>query len=261
MTTGPLLRTFVVAEHTFRSAFVGGRAIALLLAALAFPVLIGGIAAAHFRGVDLLGTGETLFSTLVLPVVLLLVCLVLGVSGYRGELEEDTLVYPLNRTVPRSALAAGKYLGVVGAALVALLPSSVIGTVIAAAGGNGPTPATPALLGAVGLLTVLAVVAYAAIFLLLGLLTRYALVIGLLYGFLWETFIPLLPGPVRELSVIYYLRGVGAGLVPVGSIGNGVAPMAPGGVAGAAVLLALASIALASLLLRYAEIRPSAAPS
>jgi ABC-2 type transport system permease protein len=261
MPTGAAVRTLAVAEHSLRSALVGGRGIALALGGLALPLLVLGIAAARVPGIDLLATEETLYSTLLLPVVLLLVALVLGVGAFRGELEEDTLVYPLGRTLPRGALAVGKYLGVVAAALLVLLPSSVIATVIAASVGSGPTVPTTGLLAAVALVTTLAVVAYAGIFLLLGLLTRYALVIGLLYGFLWETFIPLIPGPVRDLSVIYYLRGTAGAYVPNGALSNGVGAMDPTGVVVATFLLALAVSVLVTLWLSYAEIRPSAAPA
>jgi ABC-2 type transport system permease protein len=259
--TSALVRTLVVAAVTFRSAFFRGRGLTLLLAATVYPVVVLGISATGFSGLDLLATAETLFSTLYLPVVLLLVCLVLGVAAFRGELEEDTLVYPLGRTVPRPALAVGKYLGFVGAAVAVLLPSSIIGTAVAAGLGHGPTTSSAGLGQAVLVLPVLGVVAYGAIFLLLGLVTRQALVIGLLYGFLWETFLSLIAGPIRELTVIYYLRGVGAWLVPGGSLGAGVAALDPAGVAIAAGLLAIGSLAAASLFLRYAEIRPAAAPA
>jgi ABC-2 type transport system permease protein len=261
MATGPIERTLVVASVTFRSAFVGTRGVALGLSAAIYPLVVLGIAAGQFAGLDLLGTAEVLYSTLFLPVVLLLVCLVLGVGAFRGELEDDTLVYPLNRTIPRAALAAGKYLGLVAAAALLLIPSAVVGGAIAAVLGNGPTVASPGLTEALLLLTILAILSYSAIFFLLGLLTRQALVIGLLYGFLWETFISLIAGPIRELSVIYYLRGVGTALAPTGSLGAGVSAIAPDGVVVGAIGLALGSVVLASLWLAYAEIRPAAAPA
>jgi ABC-2 type transport system permease protein len=253
MPTGPIERTFVVAAVTFRSAFVGSRGVALVLSAAIYPLVVVGIASGHFSGLDLLATSEVLFSTLFLPVVLLLVCLVLGVSAFRGELEDDTLVYPLNRTIPRAALAAGKYLGLVTAAALLLIPSALIGGAIAAEFGNGPTLPSTGLTEGLFLLTVLGILTYTAIFFLLGLVTRQALVIGLLYGFLWETFISLIAGPVRELSVIYYLRGVGSSLAPTGALGAGV-------IAGA-IAVGLASVVLAFLWLAYAEIRPAAAPA
>jgi len=261
MPTGVLTRTGIVASATFRSAFSGARALGLIAVAAVYPLLVVVIAAAQFPGIDLLGTSETLFSTLFLPVLLLLVVLVLGVGAFRGELEDDTLVFPLNRTLPRPSLVAGKYLGLVGAALLILIPSALGGTALAAALGTGPSPNSTGLLEAILLLPTLAILAYGANFLFLGLVTRQALVIGLLYGFLWETFISLIPGPIRELSVIYYLRGVGANLVPNGDLASGVGALGVPGVLVGTFGFALVALVLSSLFLRYAEIRPAAAPS
>jgi ABC-2 type transport system permease protein len=259
--TGAISRTLVVASNSFVGAFAGGRGILLSVSAAIFPALVLGIDAARFPGLDLLATSETLFSALFLPVILLLVCLVLAAGAFRNELEEDTLVYLLDRTLPRSSVAAGKYLGFLGAAGIVLVPSAVIGVSLAALLGTGPTGSSSGLAEAVLLLPALAIAAYGAIFFVLGLATRQALVIGLLYGFVWETFISLVAGPVRQLTVVYYLRGVGLYLAPGGGLGAGVAPMAPGGVAAGVVLLAVGSVALAAAILRYAEIRPAAAPA
>ena len=261
METGAVERTGVVAWTTFRSAFAGGRGIGLVFAAAVYPILVLAIDLAKFSGLDLLATSETLFSTLFLPVILLLVCLVLGVGAFRGELEEDTLVYPLNRTIPRPAIAAGKFLGTFVAAVAILLPSALLGMGLASALGTGPTTTTSGLEEAVVVVPLLAILAYEAIFFLLGLATAQALIVGLLYGFLWETFISLIAGPIRELSVVYYLRGVGEYLVPGGNLGAGVGGLDPTGVTVGAILLAVGSVVGAALLLRYVEIRPAPAPT
>jgi ABC-2 type transport system permease protein len=261
MGTGAISRTLTVAEATVVGTLQGRAWVGLAGAALVYPLLVGAIAAAGFSGLDLLAAAETLFSTLFLPVVLLLVCLVQGVSLFRTELEEDTLLYPLKRTVPRPALVVGKYLGFVASTLLALIPSAVFGTALAAILGDGPTYATPGLLEAVVLLTILGVLAYGATFLLLGLLTRSALVIGLVYGFLWETFVSLLPGPISQWTVVYYLRGVGLQLVPSGSLGSSSSSVTVLGTGGGVALFVIGCLCTASAFLRYAEIRPGVAPT
>lgn len=260
MTTGLGPRIVAVASATFRGAFAGAAGLGIVAAGLVLPLVVGAIASAHFAGLDLLATSETLYSTLFLPVIVLLVCLIVGVGLFRGELEEDTLVYPLNRTLPRPALVVGKYLGFLAAALVVLLPSALFATGLAAAWGSGPTLGSPALLETIALLTVLAVLAYGAFFLLLGLLTRQALVIGLLYGFIWETFVSVIAGPIRQLTIVYYLRGAAASLLSSGPLASG-----PSGVSvlDAVVglgLMAAASVAVAAAYLQYVEVVPSAAP-
>jgi ABC-2 type transport system permease protein len=261
MATGPVHRTLAVAEATALGTLQGTSWLGLAGAALVYPLLVVAIASASFSGLDLLNAAETLFSTLFLPVVLLLVCLVQGVSLFRTELEEDTLLYPLKRTVPRPCLVVGKYLGFLATTLLALLPSAVFGTALAVIWGTGPTVPTLGLLEAVVSLTVLGVVAYGATFLLLGLLTRSALVIGLVYGFLWETFISLIPGPISQWTVVYYLRGVGVELVPSGSLGASGSAVPVLNAALGAAAFAVGSLAVASLVLRYAELQPAAAPA
>jgi len=261
MPTGPLTRTLAVAEATTLGTLQGRGALGLALAAMVYPLLVGAIAAESFSSLDLLAAAETLFSALFLPVILLLVCLVQGVSLFRTELEEDTLLYPLKRTVPRASLVIGKYLGFVATTLLALLPSAFLGTALAAALGKGPTVATAGMYEAVVLMTVLGVVAYGSAFLLLGLLTRYALIIGLIYGFLWEAFLSLIPGPISQWTVVYYLRGIGNQLVPSGSLGSSASTASVAGIALAFLLFAVGCLAVTSAMLRYAEIRPAVAPT
>lgn len=261
MPTGPLARTMVVAEATVFGTLQGSGILALFGSALAFPLLVVLIAAGSFTGLDLLAAAETLFSRLFLPVILLLVCLVQGVALFRTELEEDTLLYPLKRTVPRPSLVAGKYLGFLATTLLALVPSAVFGIALAAAFGHGPTSSSAGLVEAVVLMTVLAVAAYGATFLFLGLLTRSALVIGLVYGFLWEAFISLIPGPIDQWTVVYYLQGIGTRLVPTGSLGSGAASVTVAGATVGLLAFALGSLSGASVVLRYTESRASQAPT
>lgn len=253
MSTGPVPRALAAAEATFLGSFSGRAWVALVAAGLVYPAVVLAIAAAAIPGIDLLATAEQLFSALFLPVVLLLVCLINGVALFRGEIEEGTAIYPLGRTVPRPALVAGKYLGFAGATLLVLLPSTVLGTGLAAALGSGPTVASSGLLEAVAGLTVLGTLCYGAVFLLLGLLTRQALLLGLLYGFIWETFISQLPGPIHELTVVYYLRGIATQLVLAGPLGAGPTGVTIAGGTAGILGTVVAALVLAALWLRYAE--------
>jgi ABC-2 type transport system permease protein len=259
--TGPVARAVTVAGATTYGALQPRGAFGLFLAAMLYPLLVAVIASAQVPGLDLLAVSETLFSTLFLPIILLLVCLVQGVALFRTELEEDTLLYPLKRTVPRPSLVVGKYLGFLLTTLLALLPSALFGIGLAALVGPGPTVGTAGLYEAVVLMTVFAVISYGAIFLLLGLLTRQALLIGLIYGFLWETFVSLLPGPISEGTVVYYLRDIGHQLVPSGALGGSSSSASVASVSLGLLLFAIGCLAVTSIVLRYAEIRPAAAPN
>lgn len=256
MRTGAISRALAVGETTFVGTFTGTSWIGLALAALAYPALVAVLVGLRVPDVDVLAAAESLYSALFLPVILLLLCLVNGVNLFRSELDEDTLLYPMQRTVPRSAIVAGKYLGFAGATLLVLLPSAVLGTALAAAYGAGPTYATAGLLEALVVVTTLGTLAYGALFLVMGLVTRQALVIGLLYGFIWETFVSQIPGPIRELTVVYYLRGIGSRLAIAGPLGGGPSDV---GVAGGSIgllLTAVMALVVAAFVLRYAELRP-----
>lgn len=260
MPTGPFTRVAVVASATVRAAFSGWGAVGLSIAALVYPLATLAIALAHFSGVDDLAAAETLYSALFLPVVLLLVALVLGVGLFRQELEEDTLVYPLLRSLPRPSFVIGKYVGYLVAALSVLLPSALLGTAIAAAAGPSAVTRSGGLVEALVGTTVLAVIAYGAYFLLLGLVTRQAVILGLLYGFLWETFVSQITGPIQQLTVVYYLRGLGARLAPDGPLASGPSAVTLAGALEGLLASAAVSVLLAILVLRFVEARPGAAP-
>lgn len=261
MPNGPVARAGVVAVATLRGALAGWRSLGLGLLAASYPLIVVAIGAGKLSNVDLLAASESIFSVLFIPVILLMVSLVLGVGLFRGEMEDDTLVYPMSRSLPRGALVLGKYVGYVLAAIVVLLPSALVGLAVGVAMNVGPQVSLDGLLPGVLLMTVLAILAYGAFFLFLGLLTRQALVIGLIYGFLWEAFVPLLPGPLKELSLVYYLRAAGAGLVSGGPLASSSAPVSLGASVAVLVGFSGACTVLAALYVRYAEVRPGAAPA
>lgn len=256
----PLRSIGVVALSTWRGAYSGRRAVGLGLVAVVYPALIAAIASAHRSTIDLVAASEDLYTLLFLPILLLLVCLVQGVSLFRAEIEDDTIVYPVMRSLPRWYLVAGKYLGFLLAALSILLPAALLGPALGVLLNAGPQVGLEGIGEAMVLMTVLAVVAYGAFFLFLGLLTRQALVIGLVYGFLWETFIPLLPGPLAKVTVIYYLRDLGSHLVAEGPLAGGGGTVGVPGDTAVMVGYALVLLLLAALYLRTAELRAAPTP-
>jgi ABC-2 type transport system permease protein len=256
--TSQLSRLGIIVAMTYRSNLIGGRLwVSTLLAALP-PVLLAAFYAYGILGASLIGDWGAIVLTLILSVQLPLTTLIIGVGLFRTEIEEDTLPYLTLRTIARPNIVLGKYLGGWAAALTFLVPSFVISLGIAAAGAGGaPFPAGYIAAGLAILL--LGSVAYLAIYLLMGLVTRSAVVLGLVYAFLWEFVLQNFPGHLPQVTVYYYLRTVGALLTtaaPFGaystSIGLAAAVAAPLGVAGAALLLA-------SLVVNYVETAPDRA--
>ncbi len=261
MPGGALDRIGAVAGATLRSSLNGRRPVGLLLVSAVFPLLVLAVASGHRTGIDLVAASEELYSALFLPVLLLLVCLVMGSGLLRGEIEDDTIVYPVMRSLPRWTLVVGKFAGFVLAALLFLLPAALLGPAFAIVFNAGPQVSLDGLAATLVTTTVVAVLAYGAFFLLLGLLTRQALVLGLIYGFFWETFVPLLPGPLKQLTVVYYLRQIGGHLASAGPLASASNPVGLGTAILVPLLFALALLVLTCAYIAQAELRPAPTPA
>jgi ABC-2 type transport system permease protein len=129
-----------------------------------------------------------------LGTLLPLMCLLVGTGVIGTEIDDGSIVYLLAKPMARRTIVWSKLVVAWGATLVfAVLP------VIAAveiAGDEG------ARLGwAYGATAALAALAYTAVFVALSIVTRNAVIIGLLYALLWETVLGgYVPG-VRNVSV------------------------------------------------------------
>lgn len=117
----------------------------------------------------------TLFTfTLVVPVI----ALIFGAGALGDARDDGTLVYLWLRPLGRLSVALGAALAAMTITLPLTVVPSVLSAVLLDAGGD--------LVAATALASTLAVVTYTALFVLLGALTRVAVVIGLGYILLWE---------------------------------------------------------------------------
>lgn len=247
-------RVLYVAWLGFRSSLVGLRALALAALAAIPTLIVVAIAASGAGGGPTEQAAQGLFLTLTLRVLLLLVVLVVFVSLFRSEIELDTLTYLSTRSISRPGLAVGKYLGGLAAALVLLLPAGLLPLAVAGAAG---APAPPAAISVVIVEVVaLATLAYGAFFLLLGLLSRQALVIGLVYGFFWEELLLILPGQFPKLTVLYYLLSLGSLESPSGPLTGFPTVVSVGVAALVPILVALAWVTVTAFLVRSVETAP-----
>lgn len=252
--SGELGRLSTVTWLSFRGSLQGARTVGLAAFGLIPSVIVGAVAASHPSSATLSDAAEGLFALLTLPIIAMVIVLVLSVGQFRNEIDAETLVYLSDRSVARSTLVVGKYLGSFTAALAFVLPAALLPLAIAElGGGSGYASAVPV---AVGAAAVLATAVYGGVFLLLGLATRSALLIGLLFGFLWEELLPALPGEVPRFTVIYYLRSFLSGALPTGPLAG-----YPGAISlpisiGVPIGLVAVFLVLASVLFRYVETAP-----
>jgi ABC-type Na+ efflux pump permease subunit len=171
-----------------------------------------------------------------------------GTALMADEVEDKTLTYLFTRPVSRRAVLLGKYAAYVACTTLVVLPSLVILFFLIVPlrelGGSFTTLAIDLGLLALGLAV------YGAIFALVGAVMKRPLVAGLVFAFGWEQIAMLLPGYVRQLTVVYYLQGLVPHAIPSE---EGIALLltvafrdSPGA---ATCLLALSGVLVASLLL------------
>lgn len=180
-----------VAQLTARSLLGRRRTIVLMLlplALLALAVLVRALA-----GTDLY-TASGLLGTFGIAIMMPLLGLIAGTGSIGPEIDEGSIVYllakPLNRysiVVTKLAVAVGVIVafGVVPIAIAGIITTGSLGGVTAAY-----------TLGALA-----AGLAYGAVFLCLAVITRNAVVVGLIYALIWESVIGgIVPG-AQALSI------------------------------------------------------------
>jgi ABC-2 type transport system permease protein len=181
----------VVMQLTVRGLLGRRRSILLLV----LPVVLLGLAvlqrwASHGSPTQSAGlTGNFALGTL-LP----LMCLLIGTGVIGPEIDDGSIVYLLNKPVPRRSILLAKL-------LVALLTTLVFAVIPVAACAAIAGDQDFKLTSAFGVAALLAGIAYTTIFVALSVLSRNAVIIGLLYALLWEGVLGgYVPG-VKDVSV------------------------------------------------------------
>ncbi len=181
----------VVAQLTVRGLLGRRRSVLLLV----LPVVLLALAALTRWASDASSAASAnLTGDFAMGTLLPLMCLLIGTGVIGPEIDDGSIVYMLAKPVPRRSILLSK-LGVALATTIvfAVLP---IAAGAAIAGDEGLQ-----LTAAYGLAALLAGVAYTTIFVALSVLTRNAVIVGLLYALLWESVLGgYVPG-VRDVSV------------------------------------------------------------
>jgi ABC-2 type transport system permease protein len=197
-----------VARLTWR-AMVGRRR-AILLVVLPF-VLLALAVGLRLTGVADLDVSRGVLGALALGTLVPLLGLIIGTGVIAPEIDDGSIVYLLAKPVSRLTIVLTKLaVAVACIALFAALPTLVAGLVMARnEAGVAFAFATGTLIGGV---------AYCAVFLLLGVVSRHAVVIGLLYALLWETLIGgYVPG-ARTLSVQQWALSIASAVADRGAV-------------------------------------------
>ena len=193
----PISRT--VAWLTFRQLFVRRRLIASVFFALT-PLLIvvlfvsaRGAAAAVERKAGLL---IDLYRDIVIGVLLPLSAVVFGTAAFGGEIDDGTIVYLLVKPLSRWRVVLSKYVVAVistaGMMVIATIPPWLF---------LGTSVVPPKVLLAFATAIALGATLYSALFVTMGMMSRRALVFGLLYIVVLEMTLSRQVAGVRSLAI------------------------------------------------------------
>ncbi|HXV32453.1 MAG TPA: ABC transporter permease [Gaiellaceae bacterium] len=193
----------IVLRLTLRQLRGRGRTLMMGLLAL-LPIVVAVVYRLGSQDTDQQEWAATvLFEGLIVTTLLPLAAVVYGTAVLGSEIEDGTAVYLLAKPVSRARIVAAKLLASWLATTVTVLGSGLVAGAIALAG----APEDGILLG-FGVAIVLGSLVYSALFLMLSVVTSRALIIGLVYVFLWEGLVNGLFAGTRLLSVRHYTLGV-----------------------------------------------------
>lgn len=186
-----MLYNRTVARLTYR-ALLGPRR-ALILLAMPALLLVIAVAVRALTGADDRTTSD-LLGGFALAAMVPLIGVIAGTGAIGPEIDDGSIVYLLSKPVPRRTLITTKLVVAIAVTTAfTTIPILIAGIIL---NGNGQRIAV-----AYAVAAAVASVAYSAVFLLLGVVSRNAVVFGLIYALLWEAlFGSLVPG-ARTLSI------------------------------------------------------------
>jgi len=148
-------------------------------------------------------TAEVALGALIIGTLLPFCALVFGTAALGQEFEDGTAVYLLAKPIKRSTIVFSKLL-VAWAATAVVVVLSTVPTAVLGLSGEPDEGIIPGFVvgGVAGSL------AYCAAFLWLSIATSRALIVGLLYVFIWEGVVVNLFSGVKYLSISEYALGI-----------------------------------------------------
>jgi ABC-2 type transport system permease protein len=190
-----------------------GRRRALLLLVLPAVLLLLAIAFRLLAGRSDAST-VTLLGGFALGTLVPLIALIAGTGAIGPEIDDGSIVYLLAKPLSRHRIVVTKL-------LVAVLISVVLGSLPVLSAGLVMSGGSNRLAIGYAVGAAVAAVAYCALFLLLAVLTRNAVITGLLYVLIWESLVGgLVPGAqalsIQQWALAVTTRIVGSGAADLG---------------------------------------------
>ncbi|MFF0423813.1 ABC transporter permease [Streptomyces sp. NPDC004520] len=180
-----------VARLTYR-ALLGRRRAAILFLLPALLLLIAA-AVRVLNGADDQVAAD-LLGGFALATMVPLIGVIAGTGAIGPEIDDGSIVYLLSKPVNRTTIITTKLIVAIAVTMVfSAVPTLIAGFIL---NGNGQQVAV-----AYTVATLVASIAYSALFLLLGTVSRHAVVIGLVYALVWEALFGSLISGAKTLSV------------------------------------------------------------
>jgi len=191
-----------------------GRRRALLLLALPMLLLVIAVAVRGLSQPDDT-TANDILQGFALSAMVPLIGVIAGTGAIGPEIDEGAIVYLLAKPIRRSTIILTKLLVAIGVTMAfSAVPTLLAGVVLDGDSQN--------LAVAYAIAAAVASVAYAAIFRLLGVITRHAVVVGLVYALVWETVIGNIVPGAQTLSVQQWSLAVAGKLAHGGLVDSAV---------------------------------------
>jgi ABC-2 type transport system permease protein len=200
----------VIFRLTMRQMLGRGRTITMVVLAL-LPVALAVVYRAGGEDSDPQRWAvDVLFEGLIVTTLLPLSAVVYGTAVLGAEIEDGTAVYLLSKPVSRVRIVLAKL-----AASWALTSATVLLAAVGAGSVALHGEANDGVVLGFSIALVVGALAYSALFLMLSVVTSRALIVGLVYVFVWEGVVNSLFAGTRLLSVRQYTLGTADAIVDV----------------------------------------------
>ena len=158
-----------------------------------------------------LQVGTTLLQTFALGTIVPLLGLIAGTGVIGPEIDDGSIIYVLAKPMPRPTIILTKLAVSVGCLVVFAAVPTLIAGVIMSGFDDGVAVAFAVAAAVAGL-------AYSAVFLMLAVVTKHAVVFGLIYALIWESLVGgFVPG-AQVLSIQQWALSVADTLISRDSI-------------------------------------------
>jgi ABC-2 type transport system permease protein len=213
-----------------------GRRRTLLLLLLAGLPAVGALIFRLFNQTDIHDFTEQAFDPIALSAVLPLTALLFGTGAFGSEQDDGTILYLLSKPVSRAALVLAKFLAAAGLTVAMTIGSvALAGAILLLPQGSRGISTTEAYVASM----IVGSFAYTALFVVISLFTRRALILGIGYVLVWETTLSQTQPGIANFSVRQYALGAADAIERLHVEAARLSPTSACVLAGAMIVLAL----------------------